>query len=57
VIDRLPHLGSPGAYIKQYLRTELLDLKAYIEMNSEEILEILNWKWELTHLLAKLNKK
>ena len=26
-------------------------------MPSGEILEILNWKWELTHLSAKLNKK
>ncbi len=47
VIDRLPHLGSTGAYIKQYLRNQLLDHKAYIEMHGEDMPEILNWKWTL----------
>ena len=46
VIDRLPHLGSTGAYIKQYLRNKLLDHKAYIETHGEDMPEILNWKWE-----------
>ena len=44
VIDRLPHLGSTGAYIKQFLRNKLLDHKAYIETNGEDMPEILNWK-------------
>lgn len=47
VIDRLPHLGSTGAYIKQYLRNKLLDHKAYIERYGEDMPEILNWKWNL----------
>ncbi len=52
MIDRLPHLGSTGAYIKQYLRNKLLDHKAYIEMHGEDMPEILNWKWELTSLIS-----
>jgi len=47
VIDRLPHLGSTVAYIKQYLRNKLLDHKAYIETHGEDMPEILNWKWNL----------
>lgn len=48
VIDRLPHLGSTGAYIKQYLRNKLLDHKAYIKVHGEDMQEILNWEWKLT---------
>ena len=48
VIDRLPHLGSTGAYIKQHLKNKLLEHKAYIEMHGEDMPEILNWKWNLT---------
>ncbi len=47
VIDRLPHLGSTGAYIKQYLRNKLLDHKTYIKKHGEDMPEILNWKWNL----------
>lgn len=45
VIDRLPSLGSRGAYTKQYLRNKLLDHKAYIGIHGEDMPEILNWKW------------
>ena len=45
VIDHLPHLGSKGANIKQYIRNKLLDHKAYIEMHGEDLPEIRNWKW------------
>ena len=48
VIDRLPHLGSTGAYVKQHLKNKLLEHKAYIEMHGEDMPEILNWKWDLT---------
>jgi xylulose-5-phosphate/fructose-6-phosphate phosphoketolase len=52
VIDRLPHLGSSSAYIKQYLRNKLLDHKAYIEMHGEDMPEILNWKWKSTSFVS-----
>ncbi len=45
VIDRLPSLGSTGAYAKQYLRNKLLDHKAWIDEHGEDMPEIRNWKW------------
>jgi xylulose-5-phosphate/fructose-6-phosphate phosphoketolase len=47
VIDRLPSLGSKGAYAKQYLRNKLLDHKVYIDQYGEDMPEIRNWKWTL----------
>ena len=47
VIDRLPGLGSKGAYTKQWLRDKLLDHKSYIHTHGEDMPEILNWKLEL----------
>ena len=47
VIDRLPQLGSRGAYTKQFLRNKLLDHKAYIEIHGEDMPEIRNWKWQM----------
>ncbi len=46
VIDRVPSLGSRGAYTKQYLRDKLLDHKAYIDLHGEDMPEIRNWKWD-----------
>lgn len=45
VIDRVPGLGSKGAYTKQYLRNKLLDHKAYICVHGEDMPEIRDWKW------------
>ena len=47
VIDRLPGLGSRGAYTKKYLSNKLLEHKIYIEIHGEDMPEILNWKWNL----------
>ena len=52
VIDRLPDLGSRGAYTKQYLRDKLVEHKTYIEINGEDMPEILNWKWNLVNPLV-----
>ena len=46
VIDRLPGLGSKGAYTKQYLNNKLLEHKEYINIKGEDMPEILNWKWK-----------
>ncbi len=46
VIDRLPGLGSKGAYTKQYLNNKLMEHKEYIQSKGEDMPEILNWKWE-----------
>ena len=47
VINRLPELGSRGAYTKQYLSNKLLEHKEYIEIHGEDMPEILNWKLNL----------
>ena len=47
VIDRLPSLGSRGAYTKQYLNNKLLDHKSYIQEHGEDMPEIRDWKWNL----------
>jgi xylulose-5-phosphate/fructose-6-phosphate phosphoketolase len=53
VIDRLPHMGSPGAYLKQQMRDALIRHKQYINEHGEDMPEIRNWKWKpLAKLLA-----
>ena len=54
VIDRLPGLGSKGAYTKQWLQNKLLDHKAYINIHGEDMPEILNWKWNAVSTPKKL---
>ena len=45
VIDRISHLGSSAAYVKQYIRNKLIDHKHYIAENGEDMPEIRTWKW------------
>lgn len=44
-IDRLPQTGSRGTYLKQKLQDKLIEHKAYINLNGEDMPEIRNWKW------------
>jgi len=44
-IDRLPQLGSRGAYTKQLMQNKRLDHKAYVREHGEDMPEIREWKW------------
>ncbi len=45
VVDRVPHLGSRGAYLKQTMQDKLIEHKHYIDKHGEDLPEIRNWKW------------
>ena len=45
VVDRLPHLGSKGAYLKQQMQDKLIEHKQYIDKHGQDLPEIRNWKW------------
>ena len=45
VVDRLPGLGTRGAYLKQHLHDKLIEHNRYIDEHGEDLPEIRNWKW------------
>jgi len=44
-IDRLPHLGSRAAYVKQAMRDKLMAHRHYITRHGEDMPEIRHWQW------------
>ena len=45
VINRVPKLGYPAAYISQEMRNKLIEHKQYVLKEGQDMPEILNWKW------------
>jgi len=43
--DRLPHLGSKGADLKQMMQDKLIQHKQYIDQHGQDLPEIRNWQW------------
>jgi xylulose-5-phosphate/fructose-6-phosphate phosphoketolase len=46
-IDRLPQTGQKGLNLKQKLQAKLVEHKAYINQNGQDLPEIRNWKWSV----------
>ena len=45
VVDRLPHLGARGDYLKQLMTDKLIEHKVYIDTHGEDLPEVRNWTW------------
>ena len=45
VVDRVPDLGSPGAYLKQLMSDRLAAHHDHIRAHGMDLPEILDWKW------------
>jgi xylulose-5-phosphate/fructose-6-phosphate phosphoketolase len=52
VVNRLPHLGTKGAYLKQLMEDKLIEHKQYIDKHGRDLPEIRNWKWYTSNRTA-----
>ena len=53
VIDRVPRLGSRGAYAKQAMRKALLEHRRYVNERGEDHPFVLGWRWGEKAAVAK----
>ncbi|MHC5720346.1 MAG: phosphoketolase family protein, partial [Nostoc sp.] len=44
-IERVPQLGSTGAYLAELCHGKLAEHRAYITKRGEDLPEITNWTW------------
>jgi xylulose-5-phosphate/fructose-6-phosphate phosphoketolase len=44
-IDRRPHTGDRGIYLKQRLKDKLIEHKQYIDKHGQDMPEIRNRRW------------
>ena len=52
-IDRLPQTGAKGTYLKQQLKDKLVEHKQYIDKNGQDLPDIRDWTWGVTHAAKK----
>jgi xylulose-5-phosphate/fructose-6-phosphate phosphoketolase len=52
VIDRLPSLGARAAYLKQWLRDQLIEHEQYIECHGDDVPAVRDWRWGQSHPAA-----
>jgi xylulose-5-phosphate/fructose-6-phosphate phosphoketolase len=45
VIDRVPGLGAKAAYLKQILRDKLIEHKAYVCTDGDDMPYVTSWRW------------
>ncbi len=50
VVDRLPHLGSNGAYLRKQMQNKLIEHKPYIDKHGRDLTEIRTWKWNRSEI-------
>jgi xylulose-5-phosphate/fructose-6-phosphate phosphoketolase len=49
VINRVPQLSDKGAKLKLMLEKKLIEHRTYINKHGQDLPEVRNWKWKLTH--------
>ena len=48
VVDRVPGLGTKGAYLRQAMANRLIEHKQYIDKHGEDLPKIRDWTWGQT---------
>ena len=46
VVDRVEHLRSRAAYVKQMIHEKLIDHRAYVDAHGEDLPEVRDWQWQ-----------